>query len=210
MRDLTVVVLAKEPRPGRVKTRLVPAWGVQGAADLARAALLDTMETVGELPCRRVLALDGAVGPWLTGASGWSVIPQRGDGQAARIAAACCEVGGPVLLIGMDTPQLAVDDLAAAADALRDHDSVVGPSTDGGWWLLGQQEPDPRALADVPMSTAQTCSAQVRALRLLGQRVALLHRLRDVDEPADVEAVAALVPRSRFARAARLLGSVPA
>jgi hypothetical protein len=198
----TVVVIAKEPRPGRVKTRLCPPCTPHQAADLAEAALIDTLEAVDAAVCvERVLALDGSPGPWLT--PGWRVVPQRGRGLGARLDAAVCAVDGPVLVVGMDTPQLSPDHVADACHRLgrSGTDAVLGPAPDGGYWAIGFRGRRAGAFDTVEMSTAHTAAQQRRRLAELGLRVADLAPLRDVDTFADARAVAQLAPHSRFARA---------
>ncbi|MFE9099460.1 TIGR04282 family arsenosugar biosynthesis glycosyltransferase [Actinomadura geliboluensis] len=211
--DADLVVIAKEPVPGRVKTRLTPAYTPGQAAALAEAALCDTLAAVAAAPAgRRVLALDGAPGPWLP--AGFTVVPQRGGGLDERLAAAFTDAwaGRPLVLIGMDTPQVTPALLRRAARALRDRDAVLGPAADGGYWLLGLRRPDPRLLRGVPMSRPDTGAAQLARLRGAGLRVGLLPELTDVDTPADARAVAALAGGTRFAAALRGLhaGTVPA
>ena len=182
--NAALVVLAKAPRPGRSKTRLCPPCTPRDAAALARAALADTLDAVLATPAaRRVVVLDGPVGDWL--APGVGVVAQRGDGLDERLANAFADVGGPALLVGMDTPQV---------------------TPDGGYWAIGLRVPQPGAFVGVPMSTAWTGSAQHARLRQLGLRVALLPALRDVDRIADARAVATLAPAGRFARALALTG----
>jgi rSAM/selenodomain-associated transferase 1 len=202
-----LMVLAKAPRPGRSKTRLCPPCTPRDAAALARAALADTLDAVLATPAaRRVLVLDGPVGDWL--APGVEVVAQRGAGLDERLAHAFADVGGPALLVGMDTPQVTAGDLARGLDRLAAPgvDAVLGPATDGGYWAIGLREAQPRAFLGVPMSTARTGRAQHERLRRLGLRVALLPALRDVDRIADARAVAALAPAGRFARALALTG----
>jgi hypothetical protein len=201
------MVLAKAPRPGRSKTRLCPPCSARDAAALARAALADTLDAVLATPAaRRVLVLDGPVGDWL--APGIEVVAQRGAGLDERLAHAFADVGGPALLVGMDTPQVTRDDLARGLERLAAPgvDAVLGPAADGGYWAIGLREAQPRAFLGVPMSTAWTGRAQHARLRRLGLRVALLPALRDVDRIADARAVAALAPAGRFARALALTG----
>ena len=102
----TVIVIAKAPVPGRVKTRLTPPLSPTQAAALARAALEDTLAAVAaaRLAGRRVVALDGDPDGWLP--DGFELVAQRGGGLAQRLARAFEDVGGPALLIGMDTPQI--------------------------------------------------------------------------------------------------------
>lgn len=196
----TLLVIAKEPVPGRVKSRLTPPYTPAQAAALAEAALADTLDTVAATPAaRRVLALAGRPGPWLPG--GFEVIPQRGAGLDERLAHAFADAGGPAVLIGMDTPQATPGMLAGAARALQDADAVFGPADDGGWWLLGLRRPDPALLLGVPTSRPDTGARQLDRLR--GLRVRTLPTLTDVDTAADAACVAARAPGTRFAAALR-------
>jgi glycosyltransferase A (GT-A) superfamily protein (DUF2064 family) len=198
-------VIAKEPVPGRVKTRLTPEYTPEEAACLAAAALADTLRTVLALPARRrVLVLEGRPGPWLP-ADGFDVVPQAGGGLDERLAAAFAGSSGPTLLLGMDTPQVSAEILAPvlAADAWSRADAWFGPSEDGGFWALGLADPDPALLLGVPMSTEGTGRIQRRRLTDAGLRVADLPVLADVDTAADVDRVARRIPGSRFARAVR-------
>jgi rSAM/selenodomain-associated transferase 1 len=196
----TLIVIAKEPVPGRVKTRLTPPYTAAEAAYLAEAALADTLAAVVAAPAgRRILALAGRPGRWLP--SGVQVVPQRGSGLDERLANAFADAGGPAVLIGMDTPQVTPELLGEASGRLDDADAVFGPAADGGFWLLGLRTPDRRRLVGVPMSRPDTGACQ-RA-RLEGLRVATLRTLRDVDTAADAVRVAAQAPGTRFAAAVR-------
>ncbi|TWV55874.1 DUF2064 domain-containing protein [Streptomyces misionensis] len=200
----TLLVIAKEPRPGRVKTRLTPPFTPAEAAGLAEAALADTLRAVAAAPAsRRVLVLDGTPGAWLP--PGFEVLPQCAGGLDERLADAFGHCAGPALLIGMDTPQVTPDLLTVD---FADCDAYLGPAEDGGFWALGLAEPDPALLRGVPMSTPETGAAQRERLRAAGLRVRELPRLRDVDVAADARAVAALAPHGRFA--ARLARCAPA
>ncbi|GGW82987.1 TIGR04282 family arsenosugar biosynthesis glycosyltransferase [Streptomyces caelestis] len=191
----TLLVIAKEPRPGRVKTRLTPPFTPEGAAALAEAALTDTLRTVAETPVRRrVLVLDGTDGPWLP--PGFDVVPQCAGGLDERLAAAFADCDGPALLIGMDTPQVTPSLLTVDFDG---YDACLGPADDGGFWALGLAEPVPELLRGVPMSTPVTGAVQRDRLVAAGLRVRDLPRLRDVDTAADAEAVAAMAPHGCFA-----------
>ncbi|MEW2402050.1 DUF2064 domain-containing protein [Streptomyces sp. NPDC046862] len=191
----TLLVIAKEPRPGRVKTRLTPPFTPHEAAALAEAALADTLRAVAAAPARRrVLVLDGESGPWLP--PGFDVVPQCAGGLDERLAAAFAECDGPALLIGMDTPQVTPGLLTVDFDG---SDACFGPAEDGGFWALGLAKPDPELLRGVPMSTPATGAVQRDRLVTAGLRVRDLPRLRDVDTAADAEAVAAVAPDGRFA-----------
>ncbi|WP_367321879.1 DUF2064 domain-containing protein [Streptomyces sp. HUAS ZL42] len=192
----TLLVIAKEPRPGRVKTRLTPPFTPWEAAALAEASLADTLRTVAATPARRrVLVLEGNPGPWLP--AGFDVVRQCAGGLDERLAAAFADCdGGPALLIGMDTPQVTTSLLTVD---FTDCDAYFGPAEDGGFWALGLAVPDPGLLRGVPMSTPATGAVQRARLVDSGLRVRDLPRLRDVDTAADADAVAASVPHGRFA-----------
>ena len=199
-----VVVIAKEPVPGRVKTRLTPPFTPEEAAALAEAALTDTLAAVADTTvARRVLALDGTPGRWLP--PGFDVIGQRGAGLDERIAWALADARVtlplPVVLIGMDTPQVTPGLLAAAVEPLvsRTADATFGMAEDGGFWLLGLREVDPALILGVPMSQPDTGSRQLARLEQAGLRVRMLPELTDVDTVTEAEHIAAVTPGSRFA-----------
>jgi uncharacterized protein len=198
----SLIVIAKAPVAGLVKTRLCPPCTPAEAAGLAEAALADTLACVLRTPVsRRVLVLDGQPGDWLP--DGFEVFAQRGDGLDERLAHAFADVGGPALLVGMDTPQVTVDLLMDGIDALADHrvDAVLGPAFDGGYWCIGLRRSRPDVLVGVPMSSPSTHRHQRDRLRAAGLRVRELPPLRDIDGIDDARAVAAATPGSRFARA---------
>jgi uncharacterized protein len=194
----TVIVIAKAPVPGRCKTRLSPPCTPEEAADLATAALRDTLEAIAESRAlRKVVALDGEAGDWLP--PGFEVIPQRGRGLDERLAAAFVDVESPALLIGMDTPQLTAALLNDALAALEYSDAALGLTFDGGFWAVGLKKPLATAFLGVPMSTTETGSAQLQRLEALGLRVASLPKMRDVDYISDATEVAMRAPGGHFA-----------
>jgi glycosyltransferase A (GT-A) superfamily protein (DUF2064 family) len=201
----TLLVIAKAPVPGRVKTRLTPPYTHAQAAALAEAALIDTLAAGLRLPAgRRLLVLDGVPGEWTP--AGYEVVPQAAGGLDARLAAAFGRCTGPALLVGMDTPQLDADLLAPVfgPGGWDGRDAWFGPAADGGFWALGLAEPGrPDLLLGVPMSTASTGAVQRARLTEAGLRVADLPVLRDVDTAADAAEVAALAPHTLFARTLR-------
>ncbi|MGI8647650.1 MAG: TIGR04282 family arsenosugar biosynthesis glycosyltransferase [Mycobacteriales bacterium] len=198
--DLTIVVIAKECVPGRVKTRLSPPFSGTQAADLAAASLSDTLRVVSALPvARRVLAFAGTAPPE---AAGFEVIAQPEGGLDERLAAAFEQCRGRTLLVGMDTPQLSERLLAPVLTeaSWAGTDAWFGPAHDGGFWALGFAEPQPELIRGVPMSAVNTGDIQRRRLLDAGLRVAELPQLRDVDTITDARAVAAVAPDSAFAR----------
>jgi glycosyltransferase A (GT-A) superfamily protein (DUF2064 family) len=214
VRPAVALVVAKAPVAGRVKTRLGQVVGMERAAGLAAAALLDTLSTCVEAYGveRCHLALDGDLkdahhaDELLEAVAGWSVHSQRGEGFAERLVHAHWTVavasGAPVVQVGMDTPQLSVATLRSAAALLTARDqAVLGQAHDGGWWLMGLGGPHLLAhLGDVPMSTSETGELTRLALTRAGATVHETESLRDVDVLADAESVATAAPETRFAR----------
>jgi rSAM/selenodomain-associated transferase 1 len=196
-----LLVIAKAPVPGRVKTRLTPPFTPAQAAGLAAAALADTLAAVARASRarRRVLVLEGEPGAWVP--DGFEVIAQRGRGLAERLASAFQDTGEPAFLIGMDTPQVSPALLDAGLAALDRADAAFGAALDGGYWSIGLRRADPEVFRDVPMSAPDTGAVQRRRLAELGLRTVVLPPLRDVDTIADARAVAAEAPGGRFAAA---------
>lgn len=205
--DGQLLVLAKRPVPGRVKTRLCPPCTPEEAAGVAAAALADTMDAVRRTPAaRRIVAFDGPAESTVD----LEVIRQRGDGLGERIAHAFADTADrnrdPIVQIGMDTPQVTPDLLTTALLLLTHNDAVLGLAEDGGWWALGLRDPHlASVLRDVPMSTSDTGRLTTAALERTGARIAYLPRLRDFDTITDAQIVAQTIPGSRFARAVEAL-----
>lgn len=203
--DVVLAVIAKAPRAGHSKTRLCPPCTPEQAADLAAAALADTLAAVLAAPARRrVLVLDGDAGAWVP--DGFQVIPQAGGGLDARLATAFAEIAAPTFLVGMDTPQLTPDLLTQGSQVLADGaTAVLGLADDGGYWSIGLREADPDLLLGVPMSAENTGAAQRVRLQAHGHDPVMLPPLRDVDHFSDALAVADLAPGSHFAHAVHAL-----
>ncbi|KUI13097.1 glycosyltransferase involved in cell wall biogenesis [Mycobacterium sp. GA-1285] len=210
---VTVLVVAKAPVPGLAKTRLAAAIGDAAAADLAAAALLDTLDAVAAAPVgRRVVAMTGDAAKGCRGdeivcrLDGFTVIHQRGADFAERLANAHADAfaGDSVLQIGMDTPQVTAGLLAECGRALTVADAVLGPAADGGWWVLGVSHPSmAECLRNVPMSRSDTGALTLAALRDNGIDVEMLDELADFDTVDDIDTVRRRCsPGSRFALAA--------
>ena len=205
-RDVTLAVIAKTPRPGRVKTRLCPPCSPEQAAAIATAALRDTLDAVAATAVgRRTVVLDGPTPGWIP--AGFDVVAQRGGGLDERLAAAFVDVGGPMVIIGMDTPQVTaelLDDVLARLCA-PGVDAVLGPANDGGYWVIGLRSPNPAALAGVPMSVAHTHTAQRSRLDELGLVTEAVPQLTDLDTFDEAVEVAAVATGMRFRRAVELV-----
>lgn len=204
-----VVVIAKECRPGRVKTRLSPPFTPEEAARLAAASLDDTLATVAALPVtRRVLYFEGTEQP--ATARGFDLLAQSAGGLDARLADVFDALAEPTLLVGMDTPQFATEHVAAALMALESPhpaapDAWIGPAADGGFWALAMREPRGDVIRGVGMSRADTGAVQRGRLERAGLSVGTLPVLADVDTVAEASLVAAVAPGTRFAREFRRL-----
>ncbi|MGH3458525.1 TIGR04282 family arsenosugar biosynthesis glycosyltransferase [Aeromicrobium sp.] len=203
----TVLVVAKAPVPGQAKTRIARDIGDDAAAELAAAALLDTLDTATATGMPVVVALTGDLERAARSdeiaavLGGLRLVPQIGATFGERLAQAHvdADAGHGVIQVAMDSPQIRVDDLREAAELLDDHPSVLGPAEDGGWWLLAvRRGSDASGLASVEMSTASTGQ---HTLEVLPMPTALLRTLRDVDTWDDARAVAAELRSSRFGAA---------
>ncbi len=201
--------MAKAPVPGLAKTRLAAVVGDQAAAGLAAAALLDTIDACTQATSHCVIALTGVLEHAAraeeirAALAGWTILWQRGDSFGQRLANAHLDAGpGPLIQIGSDTPQVTPTQLREVADLLVDHDTVLGPADDGGWWVLGRHDADQaEALRDVPTSTSTTGDDTRAALVARGCSVTLVATMRDVDTVEDAHVVATAAPGTRFARA---------
>lgn len=203
----TLLVVAKAPVAGLAKTRIGREQGHARAAEIAAAALLDTLETATAVGWPVVVALTGNLDDAARSAEiraaldPTRVVPQRGTSFAERLVHAHLDAddGHGVVQVGMDSPQVTVADYEQAGRSLERGSIVLGPATDGGWWLLGLPSgQQARVLADVEMSRDDTCARTVEAL---GGQVDLLRPLTDVDTWSDVITVAAGLPGSHLARA---------
>ncbi len=220
MIPVVVLVVAKAPVPGQAKTRLAASVGDQAAADIAAAALLDTLDAVAAAPVQaRVVALTGDLEKSSCAAEirdrlgDFIVVDQRGEDFAARLANAHADTAVaagnlPVLQIGMDTPQVTAELITECAHALLGGYAVLGMARDGGWWVLGVADAAiAECLRTIPMSRPDTGVVTLTALRDTGVDVDLVAELADVDTVDDVDAVRhACAPESRFARATQAAG----
>ena len=214
MIPVTALIVAKAPVPGLAKTRLAAALGDRVAAGIAAAALLDTLDAVSDTPlAAKVVAMTGDLASACQSEairerlSGFTVVEQRGDSFADRLANAHADAASaagpmPVLQIGMDTPQVTAELLTRCARALLGAHAVVGPARDGGWWLLGVADAaTAECLRLVPMSRPDTGALTYAALLQTGSPVTVLEELADVDTVADISVVRAdCRPSGRFAQ----------
>jgi uncharacterized protein len=191
----TAMVISKEPRPGQVKTRMCPPLSLEQASQLASAALTDTFSAVNSAQVdRRVAVFEG--NPAGVVPQDWEVVAQRTGGLDVRLADAFDDVlgtdcyGQSAVLLAMDTPQVTSQQIEAAFDLLVTHDSVIGMTEDGGYWIVGLNVARRKVFEGVPMSQPTTGAAQLQRMYTLGLTVAVTDTMRDLDTVEDVQQVA--------------------
>jgi rSAM/selenodomain-associated transferase 1 len=195
MRKTRIVIFAKAPVPGKVKTRLIPALGEAGAAKLAFTMLNDTvaealaarLPTLPEL-CADPHPMEPEWAPFLPQAQLRFTAQGEGDlgERMARAAKRTLQLDENILLVGADCPELDRVRLRAAAVALRDHDAVIHPTRDGGYALLGLRRFDPSLFSGIAWSTPAVAAETVARIRALGWSLHVAETLRDIDEPTDL------------------------
>lgn len=182
-----LVVFAKAPLLGRVKSRLAAGIGEEAALAFYRETLSTVLARLdGGGPWRTRLAVTpdevmGDAGLWPTETPR---VPQAGGDLGARMGRflAEAEPGGPVVIVGSDIPDITAAHLARAFETLGGHDLVLGPAKDGGYWLVGASRPPPATLFDgVRWSTEHARADTLR--NAAGTAVALVDELEDVDDP---------------------------
>jgi rSAM/selenodomain-associated transferase 1 len=205
-----LVVLAKAPRAGEVKTRLCPPFSPQEAADLYARLLADVLAASAEIAHALELVPILAVQPpqacgelARNAPARFRVVPQRGPDLGARMDWAlreACAAGAPrVVLRGSDSPLIDGEIVAAALAGLDDADLVLRPDRDGGYGLIAVERPAP-GLFDHPMGTGSVLADTLAAAERLGLRTQLLEPGFDIDTLADLRRLEAL----RSPRLARL------
>ncbi|HEY5670397.1 MAG TPA: TIGR04282 family arsenosugar biosynthesis glycosyltransferase [Anaerolineales bacterium] len=184
-----LLVMAKRPSPGRTKTRLSPPLSPKAAGGLYECFLLDTLDLVRQVPdVHKVIAFTpkSASGYFSKLAADFELIPQTGSNLGSRLdnALSYYLLNGftQVVIMNSDGPTLPVEYLIKAHKALAQVDVVLGPSEDGGYYLIGLKKPAPRLLRDVHMSTPRVTSDTLRIADSLGLRVHLLPGWYDIDD----------------------------
>lgn len=191
-----LILFTRFPRPGKVKTRLIPALGAVGAADLHRQLtdhLLRIINTFLEAaPAAFIIYVDGATGPAWQQMFGrvYQYHRQAPGDLGCRMSSAFAEglQGGRrrVVLIGSDCPGISAKLLHTAFSHLSHYELVLGPATDGGYYLIGLNEPAPELFRDVPWGTADVLAATLLRAARLDLPALLLEPLTDIDRPADL------------------------
>jgi rSAM/selenodomain-associated transferase 2/rSAM/selenodomain-associated transferase 1 len=195
-----LIIFTRYPEPGQVKTRLIPALGAQGAASLVKSLGRDTLAWGMALARREPVRLEArfhggdpkAMLAWLGGAPLYR--PQGpgdlGERMARSLHQALQEGEQRVVLVGTDCPRRDDRLLARAFQALADHDLVLGPAQDGGYYLVGLSRPAPAIFQGMTWGTAQVLTQTLAAASRAGLSVHLLDTLPDIDQPVDLALLA--------------------
>lgn len=202
MTPVRILIMAKEPQPGRAKTRLIPALGEQGAAALADRLLNHALRqalTANIGPVELCVTPDSTARYWQDlGTAGQFELSAQVDGDlGARMAAAARQGlsrGTPVLIIGTDCPELTAARLCAMADSLRTQDCCLCPALDGGYALIGLRRFAANLFSNMPWSTEQVATITRQRIKTLGWACHESDLLSDVDEPEDLDRLARLYP----------------
>ena len=181
-----LVLFAKYPVPGYAKTRLIPALGPEGAAQvhrhLAKRTVDILLQTGAPVEVRIAGGDQAQFRDWL--GEGPALVPQVEGGLTERLVDASRM--HPHLFFGADTPDLDLDIVRSAIRALATHDVVIGPAEDGGYYLIGMQTARPELLVDIPWSTDAVYPETLRRCQAQGLSTALLPSLADCDRPEDL------------------------
>ena len=191
----SICLFVKAPVAGRVKTRLMPAIGARACADLYQAMAEDTFAVASQVPDTSVSVAyeaspDFPAPDWLPGVRAW--FPQEGAGlgdrlsQAVRVAFAAG--AGPLLVIGSDLPSLTTELLGKAFALLESAPLVLGPSADGGYYLIGLRDPRIELFNGIAWSTPRVFAQTVERAAEAGLGYRRLPVRRDLDTPADLAA----------------------
>lgn len=192
-----LVIFTRYPIPGATKTRLIPALGESGAAELHRRMVEHTIGEVRQLSKETELLVEvqytGATRELLASWLGTDLeLCEQVEGDLGkRMSSAFSRhfrnQTERMLIIGTDCPQLSVKILKEAFNLLVKHDVVIGPAYDGGYYLIGLRQPVPELFDNVPWGTAEVLSCTVDIVNRFGLSYALLEQLHDVDRPSDLK-----------------------
>jgi len=195
MKRATIIVFAKEPLPGTVKTRLAPPLNDIEAAGFAGALIRDTINMVDSLkgPIKKELHCHppGAIAYFeRVSGPGWIVKPQKGKGLGERLSNAFDDLlnknGPPAVIIGTDSPGLPASFIDASIKALKEYDIVLGPASDGGFYLVGAKRYYPELLEKINWSTSSAFSDIIRNINSLKLTFHALPEWSDIDNIDDL------------------------
>lgn len=184
MEVVRLVIFARLPQPGMVKTRLIPALGETGAAELYRRLLDHTLAEAraSGLPLE-LRVTGGEIADFRQIFGDDFDLVEQGEGDLGERLG---RVTTPAIIIGSDCPGISAPILRAAADALDERPVVLGPATDGGYYLIGHREPVPFLFENMAWSTPSVFAETLSRLAARGIGPAVLPELADIDTPEDL------------------------
>ena len=189
MPEPQIIIFVKAPRPGFVKTRLAATIGNEAACDAYCQLTENVLANLAPLPHLEIrFTPDDAekeIPQWLR--DDWTAHPQGNGDLGDRMHQAFTEVNSPAIIIGSDCPQVELSDFRTAAKALQTHDAVIGPATDGGYWLIGLNAPCPALFEGVEWGSDSVLQSTLVKAHEAGLSVEILRKLTDVDTGADWE-----------------------
>jgi rSAM/selenodomain-associated transferase 1 len=187
MPEPRIIIFVKAPRPGFVKTRLAAAIGNEAACNAYRQLAETVVAHLAPLPHAELRFTpddaDSEIAPWLS--DGWTAHPQGEGDLGERMHRAFTEANGTAIIIGSDCPEVNPNDLRAATEALQSHDAVIGPATDGGYWLIGLNAPCPSLFTAMEWSAETVLQTTLQKINEAGLTVELLREMADVDTGED-------------------------
>ena len=190
MAENTLIIFVKNPIPGTVKTRIARTVGDERATDVYRHLLRHTQDIMQPLTCRRVVYYGDFINPD-DGWNGYDKQLQLGSNLGERMLTALREQfkcgANRIIIIGSDCLTITADHVEQAFAALDKADVVIGPATDGGYYLLGMKQLHPFLFANMPWSQPELCQLTEQAIRQHDLTFGQLDELTDIDEWADYE-----------------------
>lgn len=187
-----LIVFLKVPRRGQVKTRLAAALGDEAALAVYRQLLTSVLDTIASLESVELRFTPDEAGSEISPLrrhEHWTLCPQQNGDLGARLVRAFAESFHAgcrrVVVIGSDCPAVTLDDVHVAHSAIADHDLVLGPACDGGYWLIGLRSSCPELFSEMPWGTSSVFDETMRRARALNLKVRILRTLSDVDTADD-------------------------
>lgn len=191
-----LIVFTRYPEPGQCKTRLIPSLGAEGAAEMHRWLTLRALDNARLAAHASALSLqvwyaggnESLLETWL-GDDLELVRQPTGDlGQRMAYAfeAAFTEGAFSVAIMGSDVPELSHERIGYAFEAIGDHDLVLGPTEDGGYYLVALRHPVPSLFTNMPWGSSRVLQETLRRADQAGLSVEMLDKLHDIDRPEDI------------------------
>lgn len=193
-----LILLTKLPEAGNVKSRLAAEIGAEQAATVYEKLLRHTLQQMKLCSAYSLIALEGNPEIFTEKFGAWALEPQHGADLGERMKAAFesafSKKHEQVVLIGGDCPEISSEILESAFEKLNANDLVLGPSYDGGYYLIGLKQSEPSLFENMQWSHERVLEKTLRRALNRGLSAALLPTLRDIDELADLNAFPSFAP----------------